>query len=121
MENKEQLTNFMQALLDASAQHPFANFERLWPKENPIATFEVKPFGDSIRLSCVQSLERGKGNGSRALDWLCQLADAHGVTIKGHIKPVGDKPRLNVNQLRQWYKRHGFQVILRTDIVRFPN
>jgi GNAT superfamily N-acetyltransferase len=96
-------------------------FERVWPREEPIAGFEINPFDGAIRLSCIRSFERGKGYGSRALDWLCQLADAHGVTIKGHISPCGMvKPRLNKTQLRQWYKRHGFSVTERSSIVRVP-
>lgn len=101
-----------------TVEHPMAHFMRIW--ENRVA-FEVKSeFGKKIRLGCIYTLERGKGHASPALDWLCALADQHQVQIVGHIKPVGDKPRLNFNQLRQWYKRHGFDVILRSEISRFP-
>jgi len=109
----------------------FVDHERIWvhhlpatgkvlPEHGPVG-FEVKPgFKGRVRLSCIRSPEKGKGHASAALDWLCKLADEYGVEIEGHIEPVGDKPRLNVNQLRAWYKRHGFSVILRTNIVRFP-
>lgn len=111
------LETFMQAFREGTGQHPFAGFLRIWQER---AAFEVMPFDGAIRLGCVQSFERGKGHGSQALDWLCKLADEHEVKIRGHIEPVGDKPRLNVTQLRAWYKRHGFAEVRHREIVRLP-
>jgi len=53
------------------------------------------------------SFEVSKGAGSAALDWLCGLADRHGVQLWLVPKPRSHK-RLGVQALRAWYKRRGF-------------
>lgn len=80
----------------------------------------------AICLSMIASFERGKGHGSAALVWLCDLADKHGVEIFGEISeqifscnilnpydedhlPV-ELPVLSPRQLVAWYRRHGFTV-----------
>lgn len=112
------LDTFFAAFNAATSVNPLADFERIWENR---AGFEIKSFDGRVRLSCIRTFNRGNRDGSAALDWLCKLADEHQVTISGHIEPVGDKPRLNVHQLRSWYRRHGFSVILLRSIVRFPS
>jgi len=117
----EALVGFMREFWEGTISHPFSGHERLWVEGwKPVAAFEVKPFDGRIDLGCIRTFERRKGHGTRALKWLCQLADKHVVTIVGEIKPVGvERPRLGVAELRQWYKRHGFEVTGRK-IVRRP-
>jgi hypothetical protein len=108
----------MRAYWEATAPNPFAGPERVWQS---CAAFEIKTFNNAVRLSCVRSFERQRGKGSAALDWLCSMADAHGVAIEGSIEPVGQtRPRLNKTELRRWYKRHGFTVAKNGDIRREP-
>jgi GNAT superfamily N-acetyltransferase len=71
-----------------------------------------------LYLAFIGTHERGKGHGSAALTWLCDLADRHGVTIAGHAdsktRTLRDMlakrrtPALGKAQLREWYERHGF-------------
>lgn len=114
-----ELDAFMREFLDATQSNPFAAHERVWEMR---AAFELSIFDNRIHLGCVRSLmQRGKGNGTAALDWLCALADRHGVEIEGEIEPVGQiRPRLNAHQLRAWYKRHGFTVSNTGFITRKP-
>lgn len=106
---------FMNALLEATTPNPFNCRERIWQMR---AAFEVGIFDGSIHLGCIRSFERGKGIGSAALRWFLDLADQHGVKVRGTIKPCGiERPRLNVAQLRAWYKRHGFKVSRRLEIT----
>jgi GNAT superfamily N-acetyltransferase len=111
---------FMQAFVAGTDPHPFTHVLRVW---NGCAVFEVKQLrpelwgGASVRLSFVQSLERGRGDGSRALDWFLDLARQHGVTVVGDVQRVGTEG-LKVRELRAWYKRHGFRVA-RTGALRF--
>lgn len=79
----------------------------------------------SVYLAMMSSLQRGKGHGSQALQFLCDLADRHNITlvgkastqqIWGHWDPVKREhvqntgPRLDYEQLVSWYRRHGFVV-----------
>lgn len=97
---------FMDDFTAATVQFPLARHLRIWDDR---ALFEVKAFDGSIRLSCVFSIERGKGDGSAALEWLKALADQHDVCIKGNIDPVG-QGGLTKRQLTGWYRRHSFLI-----------
>lgn len=107
---------FMQEYHDSTAENPSCRRERVWETR---AAFELEIFDGAIHLGCVRSFERGNGNGTAALTWLCELADKHECAIRGTIKPCGQtRPRLNAAQLRQWYKRHGFKVTRGREIRR---
>jgi hypothetical protein len=72
-----------------------------------------------IHLWFIGSHERGKGHGSAALTWLCDLADRHNVLLAGNAdakaRTLRDMlnrkrtPGLNQAQLRGFYERHGFR------------
>jgi hypothetical protein len=76
----------------------------------------------AVYLSMIGSIERGKGHGTGALVWLCDLADKHDVELFGEIgddvycfdilNPLSEVglPFLRPEQLVAWYKRHGFSV-----------
>ena len=76
----------------------------------------------AVYLSMIGSIERGKGHGTAALVWLCELADKHDVELFGEIgdevycfdilNPLSevDLPVLSPEQLVAWYRRHGFTV-----------
>jgi GNAT superfamily N-acetyltransferase len=95
---------------------PYHRFHRrvveldIEPKDD--AGPDIAPY---IHLYFIGTLERGKGHGTRALNWLCELADRHAVTLTGQADAsVKDVPfvrqtqRLDNKQLRAWYERHGF-------------
>ena len=98
--------DFMAEFNAGTTAHPFAPFMRVW--QNAVS-FEVKVFSGAIRLGCIQTLAAGKGNASKALDWLVALARKHGVDVRGDVKPLGTAG-LGSRALRDWYKRHGFSV-----------
>jgi hypothetical protein len=98
----------MRAFEEATTENPFCRRERVWELR---AAFEIEIFDGSIHLGCIRPFERGNGDGRKALNWFCQLAKEHQVSVRGTIKPCGNtRPRLNAKQLRDWYKRHGFTV-----------
>jgi hypothetical protein len=109
------LAAFIAEYLAETKDNPLSRNERVWQMR---AGFEVSVFNNAVRLSCVRSFERGKGDGSAALDWLCAMADRHGVPIEGSIQPVGDQPRLSSNELRRWYKKRHFITNRHGDIRR---
>lgn len=70
---------------------------------------------DSVMLKEITTVtERGAGHASRALDWLCALADAHDVALVLHAKRIGtangrfNHGGLTTAQLKQWYFKRGF-------------
>lgn len=98
--------DFMAEYHAGTTAHPLAPFMRVWGGS---VSFEVKPFSGAIRLGCIQTLAAGRGNASKALDWLVALARQHGVDVRGDVKPLGNAG-LGARALRDWYKRHGFTV-----------
>jgi hypothetical protein len=63
-----------------------------------------------IEIHRLWTLDVGKGNGTKMLRTLCDLADRHEVEIKLKVLPFGRKPyALSRGQLKAWYERHGFQ------------
>lgn len=85
--------------------------------------------GDLI-LDWISTKESGKGVGSAALTWLCEMADRHRVSLTANV--VGDRtfvgylrllaeleggrsqPTLTPAQLRSWYRRYGFVTYRKT-------
>lgn len=65
-----------------------------------------------VHMEDIRSPIPQKGLGSRALKWLCDLADKHGVTLEGTAKAYrdGDGGTLKNKDLVAWYKRNGFTI-----------
>lgn len=80
--------------------------------------------GGELVLDWIGTREGGKGLGSAALTWVCEMADKHKVALTANV--VGDRtfvgylrflanleggrsqPSLTPAQLRSWYRRYGF-------------
>lgn len=58
----------------------------------------------------VDQAQRGTGCATALLKSVCADADKAGVLLLVVVEPFGDAP-LSVEQLRDWYARHGFKVI----------
>lgn len=107
---------FMQEFRRKTWPNPFNNGERVL--FNSVA-LRLCPSSEHIILLGIRSLIRGQGHASKALDWVCGLADKHNLEVTGYIEPYGlANPRLNIPQLKAWYKRHGFIVKKRQFIRR---
>jgi GNAT superfamily N-acetyltransferase len=105
--DRAKLNDFMRDVWRETTPNPFDTSERVWMQR---AAFTLSIFDGAIHISAMRSFERGKGDGSKALDWLCQTADVHGVTLSGGAKPYGDQPRLNSKALRAFYRARGFEI-----------
>jgi hypothetical protein len=104
----ESLHDFMQEWWKNTVPNPFNNREQIWGDNSVVIA--LWPFDKAaIRISSMRSLKRGQGKASLALDWLCDMADKHKVTLRGTVV-VFDKTGLTKRQLKAWYKRHGFTV-----------
>lgn len=101
--------SFMDEFVRTTYPNPFNNRERVLFKAAAVSLRQG--CGSRIWINCIRSLQRRAGYGSLALNWLCDLADKHGVTLAGVIEPTGTmRPRLGIAQLRSWYSNHGFTV-----------
>lgn len=93
---------FIDELYSISEENPFN------PKKRVIGSTSVevsKHKTDEIHISDIQSYERG--DGSKALQIICDLADKHGVTMSLFASSYGNVP---VEKLVEWYTRYGFVV-----------
>lgn len=69
------------------------------------ATLTLRPDGDFLDLSMIESFEPGAG--SAAMSRLVDLADRHGVTIDLYAKGFD---RVPTDKLVGWYQRYGFEI-----------
>jgi 2'-5' RNA ligase/8-oxo-dGTP pyrophosphatase MutT (NUDIX family) len=111
------LEEFMNDFRSGTGPNPLGHRDRVW---NEQVVIEVRPFDGKIHISDITSLFRGKGNASRALDWLCSLADKHGVKMSLTPDAFGDGQGLDDEQLTSWYSRRGFKTVRGTLMVRDP-
>jgi hypothetical protein len=64
---------------------------------------------DRVRISDLQSADKGKGGATDMLSTITKLADKHGISLELTASPYGDEAtRLNHDQLKTFYERHGF-------------
>ena len=103
-----------QALADYVAGKPAGPVPRsVWLGEGYVELF---PFNGALHLAAVfVAIEsRRTGLGSHYLKELLSVADKHQVTVECSVKPFGLQDplaKMGVNQLKAWYKRHGFKPI----------
>lgn len=64
-----------------------------------------------VLLELIRAEQKGRGDGSKALVWLCELADKHRVSITGQMSPCDPEGEgLDWKELRSWYVKHGFTI-----------
>jgi len=81
---------------------------------------------NGVEIAWLGSAEHGKGQGSAALAWLCDLADRHKVTLQlkidgariftGYLRIMRrttEQPALTPRALQAWYRSHGFKTVAR--------
>lgn len=117
------LEAFMGEYWKNTSSHPFDRSLRIW---NDSIGFDVSKFDGAISLGSVMSfIEKNAGEASKALKWLCELADKHGVEIDLYVKPIkgaGAKAGKDLNkaQLKAWYTKNGFVSKRGDDMTRMP-
>lgn len=74
------------------------------------------------RLARIETIPlfRYKGFGSQALELLCDIANDTHTTL--YLCPAPDYPvvGLDLDQLTQWYLRHGFKDSAEGEMIRYP-
>lgn len=112
--------DIMNAINDVEAlgiQNPF-NRSEIIIDDN--VQLEVSNFDGALWISSIFTIERGKGDGSRVLQKICDIADKHNVVIRCSPEPFGDTNGLNKSELVKWYKRNGFKSIGWGELERLP-
>lgn len=109
---------FMREFHSLTEPNPLIHRERIYKLT---AAIELGCSNKAIHLSSIRTFERGKGHGSKALDWLCTLADKYGLAITGSATQYdtriindgishSNESMLDFTQLKSWYVRRGFTV-----------
>jgi hypothetical protein len=75
---------FIHEIRSLTKSNPLNRGERIY---KDTAAIEFRGSERATHLSSIRTFERGKGNGSPALDWLCTLADKYGVALTGTANP----------------------------------
>jgi hypothetical protein len=116
---------FLRDLFDASYPNP------LNPRERILAgievAVEVSPLRGGVHIDEVRALRPGKGEGTKAMRFLAELADKHGVTMTLFPMPFGDQ-KMDTDDLVRFYRKHGFRFESEEgdeeeadiDMIRFP-
>lgn len=81
---------------------------------------EVSNFDGYLWLNSIMTVEKGRGDASKVLDKICEIADKHQVTIVLTPVPFGRGKIFTKKQLRDWYGRHGFVKYHIEDMKRQP-
>jgi hypothetical protein len=71
--------SFMQEFRQSTEQY-FYETEWCWRWQ---VIFTLRPHSRFVTLARIRAIEKGHGHGSAGLDWLCALADRHGVRLSG--------------------------------------
>lgn len=88
---------------------------------NDNVKLEVSKFDGSLWIQSISTIEHGKGDASKVLKMVCDIADKHNVVIRMAPEPYGTEKGLNKTQLINWYKRYGFKKISYGEMERLPN
>jgi len=113
---------FMSEYEDDTHPHPFMqnarflNTETGQPKGSDFAMLEMRPEAfeetPTVHLNSIMAMQPRSGQGTQALEYVKQLADKHGVTLRGYAKQFGrdTKTTMSTPLLKKWYAKHGFDV-----------
>jgi hypothetical protein len=100
---------FMNEYYEATSDHPFSRNARVF---NNTSALEVRPFGNGVHISDVLALEKRKGAGKQAMQFLCVLADKHAVTLdltaKAYLDKRSSPETMGTKELKNWYVKLGF-------------
>ncbi len=78
---------------------------------NDVAVVVRMDEDEVVRLVKIESRYPLLGNGGKALDRICTIADQFALTMTLMVYPTGDPshPLYNYQRLGAWYRRRGFE------------
>lgn len=117
----------LQAFLDEfdkdTSPNPFMSRMGIWKESIGI---ELSAWQGHIHISSIMSFaKKNNGDASKALKWICDLADKHGVKMDLTVAPIKNAgaekgESLNKSQLKAWYRRNGFVPVGGDNMLREP-
>ena len=100
---------FMQEFNSLTCDVPLRGMRSLGTDDTAV-WFELYPeWPTVVDVAGIKALTPRKGHGAKALQWLCELADKHGITLTLDVvfRFSGESPTMP--QLRAWYRKFGFK------------
>ena len=102
---------------------------RLAPPAEPVGYVAVTlgaAGATRVTLKAIRALSAGRGDGTRVLLTLINLADMHGVRLELYAAPLDDYRKTAdrvaaARRLKAWYEHFGFRGPLLGPMVREPN
>jgi hypothetical protein len=100
-----------------------------WGKENPFnyneyiidnVKLELSNARDKVRINFIGSISPKKGDGTKLMNRLIELADKMNIKLSLSPDVVGDEGIKDIRKLIGWYKRFGFKGGL-DGMIRIPN
>lgn len=116
--NLNDITSAIKDIRKLGVINPFLSSEVII---NDNVKLEVSKFDGALWISSISTIDRGKGDASKVLKMICDIADKYNVVIRMKPEPYGTKKGLNKGQLVSWYKRHGFKKTEWGEMERIPN
>lgn len=105
--------SFLNAL-DQEYKGSFWNDSWFWKGILPgsvVVELEADPVKPSlVELVNIRVKRKSRGHGTKALEVLTNLADQHGVTLRLYADSIGSSP-LSQQELKRWYRKHGFRTL----------
>lgn len=113
---------FMEEFFEATMHNPLSPDERIWEYK---AKITMRPSGDVMWLDWLNAIDIGTGAGSEALDFIVEMADRHGVTLKLIAQSMNElfpsrTHGLPQDILEQFYMSRGFVQENGQQFVRLP-
>lgn len=104
-ENPDKVSAFMQEFRSQTLTEK--DGLRLWQGKVGFLLTEAFAEPNTIHVRVVWSFVREQGWGSKAMKWLCDLADKYGITLQLQARSML-KQTLDDEELHAWYGRFGF-------------
>jgi len=104
----DRLDSFMEEFYEETSPHPFDRASRVYDH----SVIELSPFNGAIHLSAVVSMQPRSGQGTKALNFIKELANKHRVKIELSAKPFSNNKEhiTDLGDLVRWYVRNGFRI-----------
>lgn len=95
---------FFEELRSNTVENPIGD-GRVFRRESLL---DVRPQNGKAIIQWVQALETKKGAGTRAMQFITELADKHGVDLMLFVEPLDAKGAIKKRALTNFYKKFGF-------------
>ena len=99
--DRKRVENAVAEFLRKTKPHPMDNKASIVGN----AVMHISPSGDGIHVHDIYSLDKGSGAGTKAMEFLVDIADKHEVKIHLFADGYSDT---SSSDLRRWYSRFGF-------------